>query len=69
MTCIILNDFFCQFKKGCCQSQAKVYMHEVLVNLSVKLARKKSEVYRGTDPLDMTLAVDWDVKNKYCMKI
>ena len=41
MTCIILNDSFCQFKKGYGQSQAKVYMHEVLVYLSVKLVQKK----------------------------
>ena len=32
-------------------------MHEVLVNCLVKLAQDKGVVY-----LDMTIAVDWDVK-------
>ena len=38
-------------------------MHEVLVNCLVKLAQEKS-VARGTDHPDMTVAVDWDVKNQ-----
>ena len=39
-------------------------MHEVLVyNSLVKLAQMKS-VVRCTDHPDMTIAVDWDVKNQ-----
>ena len=38
-------------------------MHKVLVNCFVKLAQEKS-VARLTDHLDMTIAVDWDVKQK-----
>ena len=38
------------------------YVHEVLVNCLVKLAQEKS-VVRWTDRPDMTIAVDWDVKN------
>ena len=49
------------FKKGCCQLEAKVYVHEVLVNRLVKLAQEKS-VVRWTDRPYMTIAVDWDVK-------
>ena len=41
--------------------QAKVYMHKILVNRLVKLAQEKS-VARRTDCLDMTIAVDLDVK-------
>ena len=37
--------------------------YEVLVNRLVKLAQEKS-VVRGTDRPDMTIAVDWDVKNQ-----
>ena len=36
-------------------------MHEVVVNCLVKLAQEKS-VVRCTDNPDMTIAVDWDVK-------
>ena len=36
-------------------------VHKVLVNCLVKLAQEKS-VVRRTDCLDMTIAVDWDVK-------
>ena len=36
-------------------------MHRALVNCLVKLAKEKS-VVRITDCLDMTIAVDWDVK-------
>ena len=39
------------------------YVHEVLVNCLVKLAQEKS-VVRWTDRADMTIAVDWDVKNQ-----
>ena len=39
------------------------YVHEVLVNGLVKLAQEKSLV-RWTDRPDMTIAVDWDVKNQ-----
>ena len=38
-------------------------MHEVLVNRLVKLAQEKS-VVRSTERPDMTIAVDWDVKNQ-----
>ena len=38
-------------------------VHDVLVNCLVKLAQEKS-VVRLTDPPDMTIAVDWDVKNQ-----
>ena len=38
-------------------------MHKVLVNSLVKLAQKIS-VVRLTDHPDMTIAVDWDVKNQ-----
>ena len=37
------------------------YVHEVLVKCLIKLALEKS-VVRWTDCLDMTIAVDWDVK-------
>ena len=36
-------------------------MHEELVNSLVKLAKEKS-VVRQTDRLNMTIAVDWDIK-------
>ena len=39
------------------------YVHEVLVNRLVKLAQEKHAV-KWTDHLDMTIAVDWDVKNQ-----
>ena len=38
-------------------------MHEVLVNRLVNLAQEKS-VVRFTDCPDITIAVDWDVKNQ-----
>ena len=38
-------------------------MQEVLVNHLVKLAQEKS-VVRRTDPNDMTIAVDWDIKHQ-----
>ena len=37
------------------------YVHEVLVNRSVKLAKEKC-VVRWTDRPGMTIAVDWDLK-------
>ena len=39
------------------------YGHEVMVNHLVKLAQEKG-VGRSTDCPDMTIAVDWDVKNQ-----
>ena len=39
------------------------YVHKVLVNRLVKLAKEKS-VVRLTDRPDMTIAVDWDIKNQ-----
>ena len=39
---------------------SKERVHKVLVNLLVKLAQEK--MFRVTDHLDMTIAVDWDVK-------
>ena len=39
------------------------YVLEVLVNRLVRLAQKKS-VVRWTDHPDMTIAVDWDIKNQ-----
>ena len=38
-------------------------MHKVLVNHLVKCAQAKS-VVRQTDCPDMTIAVDWDIKNR-----
>ena len=38
------------------------YVYKELVNCLVKLAQEKS-VVRWTDHPDMTIAVDWDVKN------
>ena len=38
-------------------------MHRVLVNRLVKLAQEKS-VVRRTDCPNMTISVDWDVKNQ-----
>ena len=38
-------------------------MHKVLVNRLVKLSEEKN-VVRRTDSPDMTIAVDWDVKNQ-----
>ena len=39
------------------------YVHKVLVTCLVKLAQENS-VVRWTDRPDMTIAVDWDVKNQ-----
>ena len=44
-------------------SYKRKYVHEVLVNCLVKLAQEKS-VVRLTDCSNMTIAVDWDVKNQ-----
>ena len=44
-------------------SYKRKYVHKVLVNRLVKLAQEKS-VVRCTDQPDMTIAVDWDVKNQ-----
>ena len=38
------------------------YVHKVLANCLVKLAQEK-RVFRWTDHPDMTIAVDWQVKN------
>ena len=40
-----------------------MYVRNTLVNRLVKLAQEKS-VVRWTDRLDMTIAVDWDIKPK-----
>ena len=55
---------FCWFKKGLVSYKRK-YVHEVrvLVNRLVRRAKEKS-VARWTDCPDMTIAVDWDVKNE-----
>ena len=37
------------------------YVHKVLLNPLVKLAEENS-VFRSTDDLHMTIAVDWDIK-------
>ena len=44
-------------------SNKEKYVHEVLVNCLVKLAQVKS-VVRWTDHPNMTIAVDWDIKNQ-----
>ena len=44
-------------------SYKRTYVHEVLVNCLVKLVQERS-VDRWTDRPDMTIAVDWDVKNE-----
>ena len=44
-------------------SYKQTYVHEVLVNCLVKLAQEKS-VVRWTDHPNMTIAVDWEVKNQ-----
>ena len=44
-------------------SYKRKYVHEVLLNYIVKLAQEKSGV-RWSDRPDMTIAVDWDVKNQ-----
>ena len=38
------------------------FVHKLLVNSLVKLAQEK--VFRLTDCLDMTIVVDWDVKQQ-----
>ena len=42
-------------------SYKRKYVHKVLVKRLVTLAQEKS-VVRSTDHLNMTIAVDWDVK-------
>ena len=44
-------------------SHKRKYVHKVLVKRFVNLAQEKS-VVRLTDCPDMTIAVDWDVKNQ-----
>ena len=44
-------------------SHKRKYVHKVLVNCLVKLAQEKSVVRRNDHP-DMTIAVDWEVKNQ-----
>ena len=44
-------------------SYKRKYVHKVLVNCLVNLAQEKSMV-RWTDHPDMTIAVDWDIKNQ-----
>ena len=50
-------------QEGLFVSYTGKYVHQVLVNCLVKLVQEKS-VVRWTDQLDMTIAVDWDVKNQ-----
>ena len=56
------------------QGYKRKYVHEVLVNRLFKLAQEKS-VVRWTDRLDMTIAVEWDMKqqikqtNKHCIRL
>ena len=44
-------------------SYKQKYVHEVLVNQLVKLAQEKKVVKRTETP-DMTIAVNWDVKDQ-----
>ena len=44
-------------------SYKRKYVHKVLVNELVKLVEEKS-VVRGTDRLNMTIAVGWEVKHQ-----
>ena len=44
-------------------SHKQKYVHEVLVNSLVKLGQEKS-VVRLTIRPDMTIAIDWDVKQQ-----
>ena len=44
-------------------SYKRKYVHELLVSHLVKLAQEKGVVW-WTDHPDMTIAVDWDVKNQ-----
>ena len=44
-------------------SYKRKYVHEALVNCLVKFAQEKS-VVRSSDCPDMTIAIDWDVKNQ-----
>ena len=48
-------------------SYKRKYVHEILVNYLVKLAQEKS-VVRLTDHPNMTIAVDWDIKNQTKLK-
>ena len=50
------------FKKGFVSYKRK-YVHKVLVIRLFKLAQEKS-LARWTDHPDMTIAVDWDVKQQ-----
>ena len=43
-------------------SYKQKYVHEVLLNQLVKFAQKS--VVRLTDRLEMTIAVDWDIKQQ-----
>ena len=44
-------------------SYKQKYVHKVLVNRLVKLAKEKS-VVRRTDRTNMTIAVDWDIEHQ-----
>ena len=48
-------------KRVCCSYKQK-HVHKVLVNRLVNLACPGKSVVTWTDHLDMTIAVDWDVK-------
>ena len=61
---VILLPYHDSFKKGCCQLQAKVYAQSTsTINGLFKLSQEKSAV-RWTDHPNMTIAVDWDVKQQ-----
>ena len=49
--------------RGFVVSYKRKYVHEVLINCLVKFAKEKSMV-RSTDRPNMTIAVDWYVKNQ-----
>ena len=49
-------------------SYKQKYVHKVLVKCLVKLAQEKSMV-GSTDSPDMTIAVDWDLKNQTKQKL
>ena len=63
----LIDDKICTYNKGCCQLQAKVCAQSTGYPLSQACPGKS--VVRSTDRLDMTLAVDWDVKNQTKPKI
>ena len=50
-----MNHFLSSYKQK--------YVHGLLVNCSVKLAQEKC-VFKWTDRLDLTIAVDWDIKSQ-----